>query len=80
VAALVAIQKPEILDGVVFHAPAILPSAGLVLVCTSVSFNNNCHYDDVSSSEVWLVLLPSSLLNYQYGKLIPTTCQESQKR
>ena len=52
-AALVAIQKPELLDGVVFHAPAILPSAGLVLVWTSIFFSNIfIHYDDMSSSVV----------------------------
>ena len=33
-AALVAIQRPELLNGVVFSAPAILPAAGSILVCT----------------------------------------------
>ena len=33
-AALVAIQKPELVEGVVFSAPAILPGTGVVLVRT----------------------------------------------
>ena len=32
-AALVAIQRPELFNGVVFSAPAILPAAGAILVC-----------------------------------------------
>ena len=39
-AALVAMQKPELLNGVVFSAPAILPAAGLVLVYLKAVVSN----------------------------------------
>ena len=50
-AALVAMQRPELLNGVVFSAPAIVPAAGLILVCIKVVFTYR-HNDNVSSSVV----------------------------
>ena len=40
-AALVAIQRPELLNGVVFSAPAILPAAGLILVRVKAVISNH---------------------------------------
>ena len=34
-ATLIAIQQPQLFNGVVFSAPAILPAVGFILVCTS---------------------------------------------
>ena len=43
-AALIAIQRPELLNGVVFSAPAILPAAGIILVCINkVILSNHCN-------------------------------------
>ena len=50
-AVLVAIQRPELLDGVVFSAPALLPAAGFILVHTNV-FSTN-HHDNVSPPVAW---------------------------
>ena len=33
VAALIAIQKPEVIDGIIFSSPALLHSRGTVVVC-----------------------------------------------
>ena len=44
-AALVAIQRPELLNGVVFSAPAILPAAGPILVCINWSSLYSHHYN-----------------------------------
>ena len=38
-AALIAIQQPQLFNGVVFSAPAILPAVGFILVCTSALFH-----------------------------------------
>ena len=35
VAALIAIQQPQLFIRVIFSAPAILPAVGFILVCTS---------------------------------------------
>ena len=62
-AALVAIQRPELLNGVVFSAPAILPAAGSIMVCTRL----------LSSSVITIVMCLLAWSSSCYCLLCSTT-------
>ena len=52
--ALVAMQQPELINGVVFSAPSILPPVGFILVCALDYVDS--HSDHVCLSSVVLLV------------------------